>query len=186
MRKTPFDPIFYMREALKEADLAQKIGEVPIGAVVVDQDGSIIGRGHNRRETDSDVSSHAELNAIKDAAKTINTWRLDDCTVYVTLEPCFMCASAIMQARVKHLSFAAKDPKAGAVESLTKFYELYPQNHEVSWDSGLLADEASQLLKSFFKSLRQRNKRDNKAYGGRGKRAIAASERLLEKPGDPE
>ena len=107
----------YMREALIEARKAYELGEIPVGAVVV-KDGTIIGRGHNSRQRDQQVSSHAEMTAISQACAFLNSWRLDDCTIYVTLEPCPMCAGTIMQARISHVYFAAEDPKAGALGSV--------------------------------------------------------------------
>lgn len=175
-----------MQEALQEAQVAADLGEVPIGAVLVAPDGEIIGRGHNLRETSAEVIGHAEIAAIRAAAQNLGTWRLDDCTLYVTLEPCFMCASAIQQSRIKKLYFAARDPKAGAVESLARFYEDYPQNHQVRWESGLLGDACSDILKRFFRNLRERNRSDNKAFGGRAQRAKAAQDHQLGKPGDKE
>ena len=175
----------YMNEALLEARIAYDLGEVPIGAVVVDNNGLIIGRGYNQRETKADVTGHAEILAIHDAAKNVGTWRLDECTVYVTLEPCFMCASALQQARIKSVCFGAKDPKAGAVTSLAQFYEQYPQNHTVEWHAGIEEEACSQILKTFFRELRKRNAEQNKSLGGRGKRKQAAKDQTLGKPGDP-
>lgn len=174
-----------MSEALKEAQIAYDLGEVPIGAVLVNEQGQIIGRGHNVRETQAIVTGHAEIMAIQAAAAQVGTWRLDDCSIYVSLEPCFMCASAIQQARIQRVCFGASDPKAGAVSSLTQFYEDYPQNHIVQWEQGILAEACSHLLKDFFRSLRKRNKAQTQALGGRANRNQAAKEQRLGKPGDP-
>lgn len=174
-----------MNEALLEAQIAYDLGEVPIGAVLVNEQGQIIGRGHNVRETQAIVTGHAEIMAIHAAAAELGTWRLDGCSIYVSLEPCFMCASAIQQARIQRVCFGASDPKAGAVSSLSQFYDDYPQNHIVQWDTGILSDECSELLKDFFRSLRKRNKIQNQALGGRSKRSLAAKEQRLGKPGDP-
>lgn len=176
---------FYMNEALHEAQIAADLGEVPIGAVVVSPDGQIVGRGHNLRESTATVTGHAEIIAMHHAAKELGTWRLDECSLYVTLEPCFMCASAIQQSRTKAVYFGAKDPKAGAVTSLSHFFDEYPQNHKVEWADGILELECTSILKTFFRNLRKRNKVQNKTFGGRGKRADAAKAHLLGKPGDP-
>ncbi len=175
---------YYMEKALEEARVAADLGEVPIGAIVVDPSGEIIGCGHNSREHKADVFGHAEIAAIREASDAVGSWRLDGCTLYVTLEPCFMCASAIQQSRIYRVCYAASDPKAGAVESLANFYEDYPQNHTVLWTSGVLAEEARAMLKSFFRLLRKRNKQDNKAFGGRAGRTRAAEAHALGKPGD--
>lgn len=173
-----------MYEAIREARVAADSGEIPIGAVVVNASGEIIGRGRNHREKDADVTGHAELAAVREASMITGSWRLDGCTIYVTLEPCFMCASAIQQARIDRLFFAANDPKAGAVVSLCRFYEAYPQNHMVKWQGGLMAEECGEQIRLFFRELRSRNRRHNKEYGGRAQRADAAAKRLLDKPGD--
>ena len=160
-----------MQAALREASKAARIGEVPIGAVIV-RDGQIIARGHNLRETRQDVTLHAELVAIRKACRRLRSWRLDGCDLYVTLEPCVMCAGAIVQARVRTVVFGATDPKAGAVGSITNIFDLR-QNHPVSWQSGLLKDACSQVLRDFFATRRQLDK----AAGSRSKRraeAIAA------------
>lgn len=144
----------FMREALKEAEKAYRKGEVPVGAVVV-REGRIIARAHNLREHKQSVHGHAEFLAMMKAAKKCGTWRLEDCDVYVTMEPCPMCAGAMLQARVRALYYGVKDPKAGVVDSLLRMFEL-PFNHKPYVESGLLAEECSSLLKAFFKELRNK------------------------------
>ena len=141
-----------MEEALKEALLAASKGEVPVGCVIV-KDEEIIARGHNMRETSNHVFMHAEMIAIDIACKKLASWRLDDCTIYVTLEPCAMCAGAMIQARVKRLIYSTKEPKSGVHQSITNLFSL-PFNHEVIVESGLLEDKSSEMLKEFFRSLR--------------------------------
>ena len=143
------DDVFYMGEALKEAEEALKHGEVPVGAVVV-RNGEIVGRGRNGREEAFDISSHAEINAMKDAAKRLGRWDLSDCSLYVTLEPCLMCAGAILQARVRYLCFGACDEKAGAVVS--NFYVFDRKNAYTPplIDKNVLKNECECILKTFF------------------------------------
>jgi tRNA(adenine34) deaminase len=143
----------HMRVALEEARLAAADGEVPIGAVVV-CDGAVVARAHNRRENDRDPTAHAELLAIRSAAQGLGRWRLSGCTVYVTLEPCPMCAGAMHQARIDRLVFGALDPKAGAVGSLYDLSDDRRLNHRFDVTSGVLADESSALLRAFFARLR--------------------------------
>ncbi len=143
----------YMAEALLEAEKAYRIGEVPIGAVVV-KDGMIIGRGHNLRETGKDPTAHAEIIAIKEAAKNLGGWRLTGCEIYVTIEPCVMCAGAIYQARLDRVVIGALDPKAGACRSLYEVCEDQRLNHQVAVTVGVLQEESAQLMRSFFKALR--------------------------------
>ena len=148
----------YMREALAEARKAYELGEVPVGAVVV-KDGVIVGRGHNSRQRDQQVSSHAEMMAIRQACACLNSWRLDGCTIYVTLEPCPMCAGTIMQARISHVYFAAEDPKAGALGSVfdlsaVQGFSSYPIIHQ-----GLLAREAKNIMDSFFVKMRDKRRK---------------------------
>jgi tRNA(adenine34) deaminase len=147
----------FMAEALKLAHEAAALGEVPVGAVAV-KDGVIIGTGLNRREIDKDPFSHAELVAMRRAAEAVGAWRLVGVTVYVTLEPCAMCAGAMVQARVGRLVFGASDPKAGAVGSLYDLVRDSRHNHQVEVSSGVLGNECSVVLKDFFKSLRQAKK----------------------------
>ena len=146
----------YMREALKEARIAYDMNEVPIGAVVV-QDGRIVGRGHNTTETAKDPSCHAEMNAIRDAAKTLGGWRLPRCSMYVTVEPCSMCSGAIVLARIEDLYIGTPDPKAGACVSLYSIVNDQRLNHRVNTTVGLLQEECSGLMKSFFRERRGKN-----------------------------
>ncbi|MCH4891088.1 nucleoside deaminase [Acidaminobacter sp. JC074] len=148
---------FYMNEALIEARKAQKMNEVPIGAVIV-RYGKIIGRGHNTRETEKSPLAHAEITAIKNASQMLQGWRLTDCDIYVTLEPCLMCAGAIYQARIVNLFYGATDYKAGAVESIFKVLEEPKLNHHVHVESGLMEKECRQTISNFFKYLRQMKK----------------------------
>lgn len=148
---------FYMQEALKEAKKAYELGEVPIGAVVVYQ-GDIIGRGHNLRETTLDATTHAEMQAIKDANRTLKNWRLEECQLYVTLEPCPMCSGAIILSRLQKVVFGAHDPKGGTCGTFMNLVQDDRFNHQCELESGVLAEESRQLLQSFFQTLRQRNK----------------------------
>lgn len=149
--------LLFMEAALALADDAARLGEVPVGAVAV-KDGQIIGRGLNRREIDRDPFSHAEFNAMKEAARTLGVWRLADVTVYVTLEPCSMCAGALVQARVARLVFGTMDPKAGAVGSLYNLAQDPRLNHRLDVTSGVLAERCSLQLKTFFQQLREKQK----------------------------
>lgn len=143
----------YMKEALLEAKKAEALGEVPIGAVIV-KDHKIIARGFNLRETWKDPTAHAEILAIQEASDVLGGWRLHGCTLYVTLEPCQMCAGAILQARLDRVVYGAMDPKAGCAGSLCNLLEDHRFNHQVEVISGELAEESAQLLKFFFKRLR--------------------------------
>ncbi len=143
----------YMKEAIKQAKRAMKMNEVPIGCVIVYND-EIIGRGYNRRMTDKNTLSHAELNAIKKASKKMDDWRLDDCEMYVTTEPCQMCAGAIVQARIKKVYIGCMNPKAGCAGSIMNLLEVDAFNHQVESEKGILEEECSNLLKEFFKKLR--------------------------------
>jgi tRNA(adenine34) deaminase len=144
----------WMRAALDEAVLAPAGGDVPIGAVVVDEDGLVIGRGHNVREADGDPVGHAEVLALREAGRALGTWRLSGCSLVVTLEPCAMCAGACVLARVDRIVYAAPDPKAGAVGSLWDLPRDQRLNHRPEVVPGILADEASALLENFFASRR--------------------------------
>ena len=145
----------YMAMALEEARLASAIGEVPIGAVVV-CDGAIVARGHNRREIDTDPAGHAEFLAIRAAATSLGRWRLSDCTVYVTLEPCPMCAGLMHQARIARCVYGAPDPKAGALGTLYDLHDDVRLNHRFDVTQGILAEESAALLREFFGTLRRR------------------------------
>lgn len=147
----------YMKEALKQAKKAYLLGEVPIGCVIV-HDGKIIGRGYNRRNTDKNTLSHAEITAINKASKKIGDWRLEDCTLYVTLEPCQMCSGAIVQARIPEVVMGCMNPKAGCGGSILNLLEMPQFNHQVSVTRGILETECSNMITTFFKELRQRNK----------------------------
>lgn len=145
----------WMREALAEAGRAAEIGEVPIGAVVV-RDGQVIGRGYNRRETDGDPLAHAEILAIRDAAMRTAGWRLTGCTMYVTLEPCAMCAGALVNSRIERLVYGAPDPKAGYCGTLGDLVRDPRLNHRLEVTAGVLESESAALLRGFFASLRRR------------------------------
>lgn len=147
----------FMREALKEAGKAARKGEVPVGAVVV-KDGKIIGRGHNLTEKKQSALTHAEMMALGKASKKLKSWRLVDCDLYVTLEPCTMCAGAIVLSRVKNLVYGATDPKAGAVDSTARVMENEKLNHRVKVTSGVLKEECSGVLTAFFKEMRRKAK----------------------------
>lgn len=157
----------YMRVAIKEARQAQLLGEVPIGAVVV-HDGQIIGRGHNMREKFQDVTYHAEMLAIMEACTTLGSWRLEDCDLYVTLEPCIMCSGAIINARIKNVYYGAQDPKAGAVDSLYHLLNDQRLNHQVHVESGILGAECGQMLKDFFRAIRKKRKLARKKRRAKG------------------
>ncbi len=147
----------YMREALKEAKKAIRLGEVPIGCVIVYED-KIIGRGYNKRNTKKTTLAHAELIAIEKASKVLGDWRLEDCTMYVTLEPCQMCSGAIVQARVKKVVIGTMNPKAGCAGSILNILQMKEFNHQVETEIGVLEEECTKVLQSFFKELRVRNK----------------------------
>ena len=147
----------YMREAIRQAKKAYVLGEVPIGCVIVYQD-KIIGRGYNRRNTDKNTLAHAEITAINKASKKLKDWRLEECTLYVTLEPCQMCAGAIVQARVTRVVMGCMNPKAGCGGSILNILEMSAFNHQVQVERGILAQECTDLLTTFFKELRVRNR----------------------------
>jgi tRNA(adenine34) deaminase len=151
----------YMAAALEEARAAAAGEEVPVGAVVV-REQSIIARGRNRRESLQDPTAHAEILALKEASLCLGSWRLHECALYVTLEPCVMCVGAIIQARIGRLVFGCLDPKAGAVESLYRLCEDRRLNHQPQVSGGILADECARLLKEFFEDLRTKDPNDKK------------------------
>ena len=157
MKKILSEDEKYMKEALKEANKAYKLGEVPIGCVIV-YDGKIIGRGYKRRNTDKTTLAHAEISAIKKASKIIGDWRLEGCTLYVTLEPCQMCSGAIIQARIDRVVMGSMNPKAGCAGSLLNILENDSFNHQAQVTRGVLQEECSEILVKFFKELRVRNK----------------------------
>lgn len=152
----------FMKQALEEAQQAALLGEVPIGAVLV-YEGKIIARAHNLRETTQNATTHAELLVIQEACKKIGSWRLEDTTLYVTLEPCPMCAGAILQSRVSRVVYGARDQKAGCVDSLYHLLNDERFNHECDVTEGILAEECGQILTDFFKALRDRKKAEKKA-----------------------
>lgn len=149
----------YMKEALKQAKKAYALGEVPIGCAIVYQD-KIIGRGYNRRNTDKNTLAHAEITAINKASKKMGDWRLEDCTLYVTLEPCQMCAGAIVQARITEVVMGSMNPKAGCGGSILNILQMPEFNHQVQVKRGILAQECTDMLTTFFKELRVRNKQE--------------------------
>ena len=149
----------YMKKALAQASKAAALGEVPIGCVIV-CDGKVVGRGYNRRNTDKSTLAHAELIAIDKASKKLGDWRLEGCTMYVTLEPCQMCSGAIVQSRIDRVVIGAMNPKAGCAGSILNILDMKEFNHQVEITSGVLLDECSQMLKSFFKDLRIKVKKE--------------------------
>jgi tRNA(adenine34) deaminase len=154
------DAHHWMLEAVAQAEAALALGEVPIGCVIVhDPTQTIVGKGHNRRETDRDPTAHAEILALRDAGHAIGHWRLLDCTMYVTLEPCPMCAGALVNARLPRLVYGCDDPKAGAVRTLFQICEDARLNHRVEVQGGILADRCASLLTEFFKAQRALGKK---------------------------
>ena len=146
-----------MKEAIRQAKKAEVLEEVPIGCVIV-HEGKIIARGYNRRNTDKNTLSHAELNAIRKASKKLGDWRLEGCTMYVTLEPCQMCAGAIVQSRMKRVVIASMNPKAGCAGSVLNLLQMAEFNHQVEIEKGVLNEECSTMLSDFFRELRERKK----------------------------
>ena len=151
----------YMKEAIRQAKKAAKLGEVPIGCVIV-YENRIIGRGYNRRNTDKSTLSHAEITAIRRASKIMGDWRLEDCTLYVTLEPCQMCSGAIIQARIPRVVMGCRNPKAGCAGSILNLLKIPEFNHQAEITEGILEEECSMMLKNFFKDLRKRLKEEKK------------------------
>lgn len=149
----------YMKDAMKQAKKAYALGEVPIGCVIV-HEGKIIGRGYNRRNTDKNTLAHAEITAINKASRKIGDWRLEECTLYVTLEPCQMCAGAIVQARIPQVVMGCMNPKAGCAGSILNILEMPAFNHQVMVTRGVLEQECSEMLKTFFSELRIRNRQE--------------------------
>ena len=146
----------FMKEALKEAKKAYAIEEIPVGCVIV-KDGKVIARGYNKRESLQDVTLHAEIMAIKKACKKLGSWRLEDCDMYVTLEPCPMCSGAIIQSRIKNLYIGAYDPKTGAAGSVLDLFS-YTFNHKVNVYKEIMIEDCSKIIKDFFKELRKKSK----------------------------
>ena len=153
----------FMKEALKEAKKAYEKLEIPVGCVIV-KDNKIIARAHNLKETKFDTTKHAEIIAIQKASKKLKSWRLNECEMYVTLEPCSMCAGAIINSRIKKLYYGAKDEKTGAVGSVFNLLKDYKFNHDVEIESGILENECRNILKEFFKNLRIQKKGDKNKY----------------------
>jgi len=151
----------YMKAAIQQAQKALKLNEVPIGCVIVYND-KIIGRGYNRRNTDKTALGHAEITAIKKASKYLGDWRLEQCTMYITLEPCQMCSGAIVQARIPKVIIGAMNPKAGCAGSIINLLQMHQFNHQVEIEKGILEKECTTLLTSFFHELRELKKKDNK------------------------
>ena len=147
----------YMKEAIKQAKKAVAAGEVPIGCVIV-LDGKIIARGYNRRNTEGSTLAHAELIAIRKACKKLGDWRLEDCTMYVTLEPCPMCAGAVIQARIPRIVIGAPNPKAGCAGSIIDLMQVRQFNHQTEKTTGVLLEECTSIMKEFFRELRKKKK----------------------------
>ena len=162
MNTEPKQDEAYMRQAIRQARKAEALGEVPIGCVIV-YEGRIIGRGYNRRNTDKSTLSHAEITAIRKASKVIGDWRLEECTLYVTLEPCQMCSGAIVQARIPRVVMACRNPKAGCAGSVLNILQNPDFNHQVEVTEGVLGEECSNMLTSFFKGLRLRLKTEKES-----------------------
>lgn len=151
------EDIRFMREAIRQAKKAEKLDEVPIGCVIV-QDGKIIARGYNRRNTEKSTLAHAEISAIRKASKKVGDWRLEGCTMYVTLEPCQMCAGALVQARIDRVVIGAMNPKAGCAGSVLNLLQNEHFNHQSQVQTGVLGEECSAMLSSFFRRLREERK----------------------------
>jgi tRNA(Arg) A34 adenosine deaminase TadA len=148
----------WMRQALTQARLAAEMGEVPVGAVLVDEAGELVAAGHNQPISSNDPSAHAEIVTLRAAARKVSNYRLPDCTLYVTLEPCTMCVGALVHARVRRLVYGATEPKSGAIESAQRLFETGRYNHQPQVEGGLLAAECSQLLSAFFEARRASRK----------------------------
>lgn len=148
----------YMKEALKQAKKAYALEETPIGCVIV-HEGKIIGRGYNRRNTDKNPLAHAEITAIRKASKKLGDWRLEGCTLYVTLEPCQMCAGAIIQSRMDRVVIGCMNPKAGCAGSVLNLLQVDRFNHQADVTRGVLEEKCSELMKSFFRELREKKKK---------------------------
>lgn len=150
----------YMKEAIRQARKAWKLQEVPIGCVIV-KEGKIIARGYNRRNTDKNTLAHAELLAIRKASRAVGDWRLEECTMYITLEPCQMCAGAIVQARIPRVVIGSRNPKAGCAGSVLNLLQVPEFNHQVELKEGVLEEECSAMLTDFFRELRNRRKKQS-------------------------
>lgn len=150
----------FMKAAIKEAYKGYALGEVPIGCVIV-YEGKIIARGYNRRKTDKSTLAHAEITAIRKAGKKLGDWRLEECTMYITLEPCQMCSGAIVQARIPRVVFACRNPKAGCAGSVINLLNMKEFNHQVEITEGVFGEECSEMLSGYFRQLRLRVKNEN-------------------------
>lgn len=164
MRKYTIDEK-YMKEAIRQAQKAADIGDVPIGCVIVSGD-KIIARGYNKRNKNGTVLAHAELLAISKACRKTGDWRLEDCTMYITLEPCQMCAGAIVQARIPRVVIGSMNPKAGCAGSILNLLSMKEFNHQVEVTRGILKEECSQMLSDFFKNLRKKQKMEKEKMSG--------------------
>lgn len=162
-------PLIFMQAAIRLAQAAGQRGDIPIGAVVV-KDQTIVGMGWNCREQEQTVAGHAELMALADACHNLGSWRLTDCDLYVTLEPCLMCFGALQNARIRKLYFGAYDPKAGAICSKWQLATLPDLNHRIEWEGGVAEATCQALLKKFFRRIRRRNKKLDRQKGGRSER----------------
>ena len=158
---TQADKNKYMTFAIEEAKKAEALGEVPIGAIVV-YNGEVVGQGYNQRESAQQATAHAELLAIQEANEKLGRWRLEECQLFVTLEPCTMCSGAIVLARIPEVYYGASDVKSGTAGSLINLLDYEPLNHQAYVEKGILGEECSQMLKDFFKDLRKRNKERKK------------------------
>ncbi len=163
------DDIRFMKAAIKQARKAEKLDEVPIGCVIVFE-GNIIARGYNRRNTDRNTISHAEMNAIRKASRKLGDWRLEGCTLYVTLEPCQMCSGAIVQSRIDRCVIGAMNPKAGCAGSVMNLLQIARFNHQVEITKGVLGEECGSMLSEFFKNLRKRKEAEKAEMVGTEKR----------------
>ena len=152
----------YMRQAIRQAKKAYELDETPIGCVIV-REGKVIGRGYNRRNTDKNPLAHAEITAIRKASRKLGDWRLEECTLYVTLEPCQMCAGAIVQSRVARVVAGCMNPKAGCAGSILNLLDMKEFNHQVQLETGVMEEECSGLMKEFFKELRMKQKMRKKS-----------------------
>ena len=152
----------YMRQAIRQAKKAYELDETPIGCVIV-REGKVIGRGYNRRNTDKNPLAHAEITAIRKASRKLGDWRLEECTLYVTLEPCQMCAGAIVQSRVARVVVGCMNPKAGCAGSILNLLDMKEFNHQVQLETGVMEEESSALMKEFFKELRMKQKMRKKS-----------------------
>ena len=175
MMEMPGSDEWFMRQAMKESRKALVKGEVPVGAIVV-KDGRVIGRGWNQVETLKDATAHAEMIALTAAQEALGDWRLEGCTMYITLEPCQMCAGAIVQARVSRVVIGSMNPKAGCAGSILNLLEMEQFNHQVEVTRGVLQEECSQMLSGFFKELREIKKRQKRVLTEEKQGSIMNSE----------